>query len=486
MLPPRILGLLVILLAVQGLCKPSKNSDIEENEYEDDTPINDEDDDDDDDDSERDTNEPPPEILSWSQSIRDTTGSTVILPCNVKHTDNYAVAWLKDDKYLYFESQPHVTDPKRIVRMPNNSLVIYNATVSDSSDSYRCSIIIRKNYTIDLIHRVLIDPMDKGIRVTPSRRINVVEGTSTRFGCETNIQPPPEIKWFIETKKVSNYDPDLKLEGNFITITKVHRYHSGLYQCLAEDGSKNPLSEAIRVVVYYAPEVEVKRKIVHSGIGVESELACIVSAYPEAIMKWYRNDKELTHKKNEIVMHHGETNNHKIKHVLKITHNKLRDFGEYKCRAENHYGQSEKIVNLSGMPSQAKMSGAEVTDDDRGIILKWTVESYSPIVEFKLQYRRKDDEQWITVNPDVKDQKKKGNQYTVKHLIKELQPGSYEAILTARNEFGWSPLSEPHMFTGDYPPEMARKENAAATLRPTFGTLLTLILVVLSCAFTSV
>lgn len=91
-----------------------------------------------------------------------------------------------------------------------------------------------------------------------------------------------------------------------------------------------------------------KRKVVHSGIGIESELVCIVSAHPEAITKWYRNDKELTHKKNEIVMHRGETKANKIKHILKITHTKPRDFGEYKCHAENHYGQSEKIITLLG------------------------------------------------------------------------------------------------------------------------------------------
>lgn len=65
---------------------------------------------------------------------------------------------------------------------------------------------------------------------------------------------------------------------------------------------------------------------------------------------------------------------------------------------------------------------------------------------FQLQYRRKGDENWNVVEPEVKDGK--GNQFIVEHPIEELQPGSYEAILTARNAFGWSPPSEPHMFTG--------------------------------------
>jgi len=62
-----------------------------------------------------------------------------------------------------------------------------------------------------------------------------------------------------------------------------------------------------------------------------------------------------------------------------------------------------------------------------------------------LQYRRKGDQEWNIVEPEVKDGK--GNQFTVEYPIRELQPGSYEAILKARNAFGWSLDSEPHTFT---------------------------------------
>lgn len=46
------------------------------------------------------------------------------------------------------------------------------------------------------------------------------------------------------------YDSDIILNGNYITIKKVNRSHSGLYQCLAEDGSKRPAMEAITLVVH--------------------------------------------------------------------------------------------------------------------------------------------------------------------------------------------------------------------------------------------
>lgn len=94
------------------------------------------------------------------------------------------------------------------------------------------------------------------------------------------------------------------------------------------------------------PEIEVKRNVVHSGAGIESEMTCIVSAYPEAIITWYKGDKEITQKKGSIVMHHGAMKGNKTKHVLKILH--TRDFGEYMCSAQNAIGQDTKSIILTG------------------------------------------------------------------------------------------------------------------------------------------
>lgn len=123
-------------------------------------------------------------------------------------SENYVVAWMKDEKYLYIEAHTHTEDSKRIVRLPNNTLVIYNASVEDSSNNYKCSIL-RNPDPINLTHRLLVDePVSpppqhshKGIiRVIPSRKVEVNQGHTIRLGCETDIQPPPEIKWFIEVK----------------------------------------------------------------------------------------------------------------------------------------------------------------------------------------------------------------------------------------------------------------------------------------------
>lgn len=141
---------------------------------------------------------------------------------------------MKDKEYLYVDSEAHTLDPKRIVRLPNNTLVIYNATVNDSSNNYQCTIL-RKQHIV-ITHRLRVDPKGPSaipqppppvapqqqstmppesvvpqqhshrglIHVKPKKRIEVNQGLSVTFGCETNMEPAPEIKWFFEVKHVSS------------------------------------------------------------------------------------------------------------------------------------------------------------------------------------------------------------------------------------------------------------------------------------------
>lgn len=45
---------------------------------------------------------------------------------------------------------------------------------------------------------------------------------------------------------------------------------------------------------------------------------------------------------------------------------------------------SKKKNCFAGLPSQAIISGSEMTRTASGLILKWHLESYSPIIEYKV------------------------------------------------------------------------------------------------------
>jgi len=96
------------------------------------------------------------------------------------------------------------------------------------------------------------------------------------------------------------------------------------------------------------PEIEVKRNVIHSGIDIKSEITCIVSANPPAIIKWFKDGKEIIHKKGLITLNHEQTKSNKTKYNLKILHTSMKDFGEYKCVAENILGNDTKSFILTG------------------------------------------------------------------------------------------------------------------------------------------
>lgn len=42
------------------------------------------------------------------------------------------------------------------------------------------------------------------------------------------------------------------------------------------------------------------------------------------------------------------------------------------------------LIRFTGLPSQAMIFGGGMTKTDSGLILKWQLESYSPITEYKV------------------------------------------------------------------------------------------------------
>ncbi|XP_076375756.1 opioid-binding protein/cell adhesion molecule homolog [Megalopta genalis] len=466
MLPMRFVAILVVLLAAQAWCKPAKNAESED--YHDDDPPSDYDDNVDDDDDPG-TSEDPPQIVSKAQVIHATNGSTISLPCLVKNTEHVAVTWKRNDENLYYDSTPMTSDSNRIVRLQNNTLVIHNVTVNDTSDDYECTIL--QDPPITIKHKVVVET-DK-VRVYPAKTVTANAGETITLGCDTSMQPAPEIKWYHKSKKIHAESP-----SNRLVIRNVSKHDNGVYHCLAEDGSKHPPVGIITVVINYAPEIEDKKESVHTGLGVESELMCVIHAHPSPRVHWYKDQKEVQAQAGKI-----EMRTDKNRHILKILHTEEQDLGKYKCVAVNNLGKTEKIFTLTGAPSQAAVFGTEVTRTDRGLILKWRLQSYSPITEYKLEYRRKGEHNWISLKPTVTNGQ--GNQFTVKHEIEGLQPESYEAILTARNEFGWSQPSKPFTFTGEYVIEEAENVEGPSGVASQPTLALTTLFLVVSCAFTN-
>ncbi|GFG36897.1 hypothetical protein Cfor_08702, partial [Coptotermes formosanus] len=203
-----------------------------------------------------------------------------------------------------------------------------------------------------------------------------------------------------------------------------------------------------------APEIEVERGWVHSGEGNEAQLACIVHAEPPAEVLWYRDTMRLDTTERRIMEARGS------RHTLIIRKVQASDFANYTCMADNQIGKTRQKLELSGRPNPAIF-----VSDPRGKYrdmynISWNVNSYTPIEEFKLYFRKLPDNDthsypmyghpavrsdWNDVILSPIPSGKPTQKMT--YLIRGLEPSSqYEARVEAKNRFGWSQSSDSFTF----------------------------------------
>ncbi|XP_034939144.1 lachesin-like [Chelonus insularis] len=473
----RIAVVLAVFLVCQVYCSSDQFESKDDLYADDDPPSPDYDEEPEEDDSNG-TPAEPPEIRTKPLTLRTNQGETVELPCDVVNAEDFTISWYKDNITLSFGDALIINDKKRITVAANHSLIIHNVTREDSSSNYTCQIV--SNPPIKLVHSLHVtraeSPLSKDdtITVYPARKVEIDENGTITLRCTSTLVPPSEIKWFHKGTRLNN-SHGIEVNENSVTLRKVTRHHSGHYQCLAEDKSETPPSQSIEVLVNFAPVIEVDHDVIHTGIAVETELVCRVHAHPHARVSWTKNDKPISLKKEKKYM--TDDKNHR---VLTIYHTNKHDFGKYKCIAKNPLGEAYKEILVEGTPAKPEFIGGEIADDETTMILKWKVKSFSPIVEYKLEYREKGDKEWKVLSPSVQDGS--GNEFVVEHAIKGLQPSvSYEATLVAKNDFGWSPNAKIHTFSKEYAsdePQNVKGKSDATTTR-SFAAL-TAVLLVLS------
>lgn len=76
------------------------------------------------------------------------------------------------------------------------------------------------------------------------------------------------------------------------------------------------------------------------------------------------------------------------KHTLTIRNVQGSDFGNYSCVADNSLGRAKKYMELSGRPSPAEFKSTPYSRAKDSYNLTWVVESYPPLEEVRLLYRK--------------------------------------------------------------------------------------------------
>lgn len=389
---------------------------------------------------------PGPTINSSSQVIKLQAGGTARFPCQVSNLGPLVLIWKHGTRVLTAgvgAGTMHVKKDPRVT-LAGTDLIVSNITESDAGE-YRCELDTDDEYPLTLSHtlQILVAPQLR--RHPTSGELFVKKGSTVSLKCQASGFPVPQISW---SKKNGLLDSGLKFqEGSIYTIHNISRHQAGVYKCQASNGVGYPVIQEINLTVLYGPEVKAELKVVHTGLHQQASLSCIVHANPEAVIRWYRESLLLDTDNNFLLESKGTL------HTFIIRNVKKENFGTFSCSASNTFGKQTAYVLVTGIPKAPVFQSNILSKMSNSHTLTWITESYSPVIEYRVIYRKISDENakdvlyvWTNLNLQS-DQKNEGAIFNKTYILDNLDEDSkYEAKVEARNEFGWSKQSNIFKF----------------------------------------
>ncbi|BES89469.1 Hypothetical protein NTJ_02277 [Nesidiocoris tenuis] len=390
--------------------------------------------DDADDDDADDVDSEPRHILSTGQKFEVNLGATVKLPCKIDKPDDVVVQWTKENAPLFLGNIRQIQDVRYHIDLKDWTLTIENTNVGDSSE-YSCRLIDESSSITHTVNVKAAGPLIT--RVVPQRAISEEkEGSPFTFMCEVAPQPGLRVHWVR-----ANHDSGARrVDDDHFSYDRLTWRHSGNYTCVAEDLEGQKTERTVILRVQSSPDVHVSSHHVNSAEKYESELICEIHCSGCHDIHWEKDGVEI-----KADSRHYQLLQEGHKHFLRILATKKSDFGQYYCVATNKHGTSNRTIYLQGEPLKPILESVKSGSNSMPIIT-WKVHSKAELLNYEIIYKRQQDDEWITVNPEVKP----GNNgvYTLSHHFTNLLPDTYAAKLRAKNVYGYSELSEEEIFSG--------------------------------------
>ncbi|KAL1500967.1 hypothetical protein ABEB36_006377 [Hypothenemus hampei] len=393
-----------------------------------------------------------PTFISTSQVFKVQSDETVVLPCRVANPGPFVLVWKRGIAVLSAGETLVSPDP-RVTLNPDYSLEIKEVLPQDAGD-YVCQIGTLE--PIEITHTLVILLPPRIDYIKPAEHLDVKIGSSVRFECKSSGNPPPKITW----SRINNILPsgEQTVTTQELTLDKVDRRQAGTYQCLASNGVGEDARKNITLKVLYPPEIVLETPVVYSGLNKEAQLVCIVHGVNQPTVTWHKHNLRLNPTEHHIIVPRV------TRYTLIIRNVTENDFGNYTCQAENDQGRSKKVIQLTGVPPPVKVVSPRTGKCKDNYNISWEVESFTPITEYNLTYRLLGD-----VNEDSTSKyatKRGGKRFDKRKLampiigslqsvglqsmsynIRGLEPNQqYEAHVTVKNKYGWSPESEAFTF----------------------------------------
>ncbi|KAK5640980.1 hypothetical protein RI129_009527 [Pyrocoelia pectoralis] len=425
------------------------------------------------------SNEKLPTFVTPGQTYRIATGSTVVLPCRITDPGSFVLVWKRGIAVLTAGPVKVTPDPRvRLLPSPAGtstlpgipglagggySLELKDVRPQDAGD-YVCQIGTMEPREITHTLEILVPPRIHF--VSHMGPLEVVQGSTVKLECRASGNPVPTVAW---TRK-NNVLPsgERSVNGLSLVIQHADRHSAGQYQCSADNGVGQPDSRHITLNVRYAPEVEAERATVHTGIGLEAHLVCIVHAEPPPQVLWFKDTTQLGTTEQHAAQSRGNRYTLVIRNVTDV------DFGNYSCVASNTHGKARGHLMLTGTAGLAVFDSPSLGHEKEFYNISWSVNSHAAVTEYELFFRQRylHRSHHIHDNGTIMNRNDRWNSVVVtaqgitnpllpapppfpgvtrqkmSYVIRGLQPATtYEARVQAKNVHGWNKVSPIFHFT---------------------------------------
>uniref|UniRef100_A0A6P4EJ30 Neural cell adhesion molecule 2 n=1 Tax=Drosophila rhopaloa TaxID=1041015 RepID=A0A6P4EJ30_DRORH len=380
----------------------------------------------------------PPYFEKTDLRIEAKPGDNVVLNCDARNFQlNNAVMWYKKEQII--ASGQSAISP-RVEGMKNNSILLKHVTPEDS-DEYYCEILpqkVQQHTTLRVGARLSILCDDRDVT---DRSQTFRQGDHHTLECRTYLPGNATIKWSFND--ISGQQYTVEHQNGVIVLDSVDEKNAGFYQCLADDGSRDPPHGTVHIDVQYMPLVSTHRHHVNTEKGATAELYCDYRAKPIGRSYFIKDGKSLQ-----------ISEKYSFKDSMHKAHNRTTlivrdvmdsDLGEYLCHVENSIGSNEVKVQVSYDPETPQFESETI--EGNKVTLHWLVRSRQPLSEAMLNYLLTASQKWSTVAMlQTRRHNNTDNIWKITHQM-ELNSGVWHARVKTKNTHGWSQFSKEHIFT---------------------------------------
>ncbi|XP_066147322.1 limbic system-associated membrane protein-like [Euwallacea fornicatus] len=356
-------------------------------------------------------------------------GDTFSVMCSDKDS-GFGVAWKGPKNRLIGEkSDPHTSSTLHGTQLRFKKIKKEDAgfyTCKSKSDSAQFELVVT----------VPIRFAD-----TPTKVI-AKEGTDKILKCEANTK----FEWVIDGEPPKD-KIKYKVLGDGLLITNVTLMDSERhYACKAYQLDEGRfMQKNITLTVTHPPRIYEKEVIVYGYVGGAVNLTCKVEAEPPPTFKWFQKNNRI-----KIIGRELRDSNPKVS-VLSLILQDNKDFGEYKCEAENSEGTVQSRFSLLNGTQPSAPVAVEVRSSSPTSMVVYVEEPDITDLENKtgmrpngilVEYRSKDDEPsyWHAQNFKLAEDKL----YTVSNLTANT---TYQVRAATLNPAGSSDFTNNTAYT---------------------------------------